>query len=1455
VDITGDPRTTEDLIDIFGIRAFQYSIPIALPLGEEEILERALFPSDNTGTNRGADFFVTISTSEAIRGLDAFIAYIAQDDIKMKRNLGAGIQRPIPSLAKITTETQPEHVNLMVSRPQPRAGFTDLAVNNPIIRQRGDGWSGQPKSVIGINIVDYGQNHVIAPIPGDGYGGWDLESYFNQSVVIDAISVRLLGEATPEYNPRILQEQSQTPPLDNELGLLDVGVSIWMDDDTPVGDFEDNDGDGLTDEELVNLLDDDMDGVIDEDDFGDEDGVGTNGVFDRTIDNPFPFYLEQRALVPLNVSAFFNDPVTTTTDANGRQTIRIPLLQTREDEEPVGSRILNIFSDPMTVNFDHVFVRTDFAPIWYTPNPTVSVPGCAVDLEFISGVGGYNYGFYMTCDLVNPADLLDLTYTYSYVIPIPDEDVPPFDGDDFFVVLRTSPDAVVNDKFRIQIPEDGIEYSVYESANVNRNGAFPGTLPNAAFGGQTVLTVGHENVAPSIAIIAPGTGENYWLEDHLYRIRWVDNDPDDDAEINLFLTDRRGSVAKVKINQTPISEDDISDQFDVDIADPRIAEALNNLGIFPVNEFDTLFVVAEITDNAHDPVITISEGPIRLNPARFQPVVDIIIPASGEIRYFDQVLRFDAIKWTDSVAMSQEGEARVSLYFNFEPQLAGSVPITNAQNLPAVDDARFLPDGSREPASVPGIDEFVFDLTLQDLLTEGIDVRDLVGRPIYIVAQLDDGLRQPVSDVSSGFILLNADTLVGVVRYEKLLNTGTIVPSFGATKFPTPDLVESLGYLRFFQDMEVDPDETGAVVTNTLGLTVISGSSGVFSDQVGQTLSTVLISDARDLDPGFDPMEETVVDVEVDWATGTVYLVSDFGRVMADPPFTTPPDVLLEGVELNSPVYAELRVVDMELLPDGRGLILLSANGSLTPVPGDLDTPIHGGPIGSGADAVDLALNPAGTGGIIMLEDGSLSPVGDVSPALLEAIDDSRDGSWLPATGRDGAPLTAVNSEIDQEESALVTMDSEGKVFVLGGLRLPPDRDFSRGFQDLELLAQGEGDVVDIIKQALRAFENEDIDTLLSLIDSMNYRDIHGRDMGRLRTSLEAMFSVYEMQAYGLAGDATPCVSDFDIDFATNNVNPLVVVTSDDATAEVQICQAAAIPENLQLTITTDSDGGNELVVPFTQTVTIFERLDGRGYSLDIFDVDNPTGEFDRFLDPRIFDLVFLKEGPEGPWRKTLRYEGPTKNNLYHIRLLDGDLPVGEPEVLFMHYPEEGLVARALLENRYTFIRDPMGFLVTGYQNIIDLPTSTGEAGEIGFGMRKGGPVLILTGDEADFTYTGSDLQSLAPAPSAGGVIDITVRLGFRSLDRFRFDEDGRRLAWEETVDFIQQEFLTDAWVGDLNTGDFVDAEPVVVDHVYLVRLTSEADIFGLVQPVAISDGGSRILLDWFFAEELLLDL
>ena len=86
-----------------------------------------------------------------------------------------------------------------------------------------------------------------------------------------------------------LREVTNTSFYSNNTVFFGHGVGIFCDDDTPVGDLIDNDGDGLFDEETKNGRDDDLDGVIDEEDFGDEDVESQSGVFDRLdYDNFWP---------------------------------------------------------------------------------------------------------------------------------------------------------------------------------------------------------------------------------------------------------------------------------------------------------------------------------------------------------------------------------------------------------------------------------------------------------------------------------------------------------------------------------------------------------------------------------------------------------------------------------------------------------------------------------------------------------------------------------------------------------------------------------------------------------------------------------------------------------------------------------------------------------------------------------------------------------------------------------------------------------------------------------------------------------------------------------------------------------------------------------------------------------------------------------------------------------------
>jgi len=137
-----------------------------------------------------------------------------------------------------------------------------------------------PIAVLGIDLAN-------SPVPRpDG-------SYEND--VLEQVRVHLQNVAFDEYTGAAgeglfdIDVDGSTVTLPDLQPLADDstgGLGIYRDDDTPEGDGQDDDGDGLIDEELLNGIDDDLDGKIDED-VGDDDPAGINGVFDP-YDDPLP---------------------------------------------------------------------------------------------------------------------------------------------------------------------------------------------------------------------------------------------------------------------------------------------------------------------------------------------------------------------------------------------------------------------------------------------------------------------------------------------------------------------------------------------------------------------------------------------------------------------------------------------------------------------------------------------------------------------------------------------------------------------------------------------------------------------------------------------------------------------------------------------------------------------------------------------------------------------------------------------------------------------------------------------------------------------------------------------------------------------------------------------------------------------------------------------------------------
>jgi hypothetical protein len=124
-------------------------------------------------------------------------------------------------------------------------------------------------------MADYGMStHGVPQSQSvDDYG-----IYFNQGYIWDSLLLNFIPVNSFERND--LREITKQSFYSNNTVFYGHGVGIFVDDDTPIGDLLDNDGDGLIDEELRNGRDDDLDGVVDEEDWGDNDDAGVNGVFD-----------------------------------------------------------------------------------------------------------------------------------------------------------------------------------------------------------------------------------------------------------------------------------------------------------------------------------------------------------------------------------------------------------------------------------------------------------------------------------------------------------------------------------------------------------------------------------------------------------------------------------------------------------------------------------------------------------------------------------------------------------------------------------------------------------------------------------------------------------------------------------------------------------------------------------------------------------------------------------------------------------------------------------------------------------------------------------------------------------------------------------------------------------------------------------------------------------------------
>lgn len=238
--------------ELFGPPGFQmvYGFTIVLPVSKDNAISDLLAPNTRSGKNVGPDLYIAVKTSENLRNLDSFIPFIQPKDIVVGTNVSGftkgattGVSA-LPSVSSIgldrknTRKTTP-----VIGRPRPRVRFQDLTqatdenlTNNNILYDRSKGSPAKP--VIGIDIIDFGQNATLLENPAGITGLSLLDTFMTENTVLGSMIIEFLPSTSGIFDPVMFD------PIALELGVDIINrivsnhsVALYIDDDTPAGDF------------------------------------------------------------------------------------------------------------------------------------------------------------------------------------------------------------------------------------------------------------------------------------------------------------------------------------------------------------------------------------------------------------------------------------------------------------------------------------------------------------------------------------------------------------------------------------------------------------------------------------------------------------------------------------------------------------------------------------------------------------------------------------------------------------------------------------------------------------------------------------------------------------------------------------------------------------------------------------------------------------------------------------------------------------------------------------------------------------------------------------------------------------------------------------------------------------------------------------------------------------------
>jgi hypothetical protein len=367
---------------------------------------------------------------------------------------------------------------------------------------------------------------------------------------------------------------------------------------------------------------------------------------------------------------------------------------------------------------------------------------------------------------------------------------------------------------------------------------------------------------------------------------------------------------------------------------------------------------------------------------------------------------------------------------------------------------------------------------------------------------------------------------------------------------------------------------------------------------------------------------------------------------------------------------------------------------------------------------------------------------------------------------------------------------------------------------DIESASYNLRDIPGLINDLMLAYSSEDTKSIVALTAS-SYSDDQGMNRAKLSSSLGGFFDFYHMKSMrvGTAQDAL---------MVTFQGNKVIVTAQVETTYFLpQVNRLVAEIEEGQ-TVYADIQGfpntsGSEPGFPFSQTVTIREVGDGRGWNLSVYDIDNILNQsltdfsWDEFEgaenttklkaliaapgNRRVEYFGFQSKGPERQRRVKFSYHGPGRLNtfMFWFQQMVYSIYYGPPVMEMIWYPGDIASWRSSafqfqMENingkfQITGIRMPQRMRVNSNGTEISANSDT-EPGPLeaeleveipdGFSFSDGAMVVTLQPGDADIVLESADRlavtsknQGIMNLGSSTDIFAISAQELLNSVSRF----------------------------------------------------------------------------------------